>query len=97
MQNMRVKPLNLNYLSILKLIFFVCIFLILALLVYFPNYSKWKKIREANQKVILQNKALIKEIENIKKSSKDPALYEKLARDNLGVAKDNEIVVDIRE
>jgi hypothetical protein len=28
---------------------------------------------------------------------KDPSLYEKLARDNLGVAKENEIVVDIRE
>jgi cell division protein FtsB len=33
----------------------------------------------------------------IKQVDKDPYLYEKIARDNLGVAKENEIVVDIEE
>jgi cell division protein FtsB len=33
----------------------------------------------------------------VKKVGKDPYFYEKMARDNLGVARENEIVVDIAE
>lgn len=98
---MRGKPLNLDYLNALRFIFFACLFLAVAMVVYFPNYAKLKKLREANQKLALQVKALNKEIKslhaNIKKIGKDPSLYEKLARETLGVAKENEIVVDIKE
>ncbi|MDP2923314.1 MAG: septum formation initiator family protein [Candidatus Omnitrophota bacterium] len=98
---MRVKPLNLNYLSILRFFFFVGLFFIVAMIVYFPNYAKLKKLKEANQKLTLEVKSLSVEIKdlrsNIRKIGKDPFLYEKLARENLGVAKENEIVVDIKQ
>jgi cell division protein FtsB len=98
---MRVKLLNFSYLSLLKFIFIVSIFLAAVVIVYFPHYAKLKKLREANKQLLLQVKALTFEIKDLqaklKKVGKDASLYEKLARDNLGVAKENEIVVDIKE
>jgi|GEM_PF-2285111 cell division protein FtsB len=68
---------------------------------YFPDYARLRKIREANTKILSQIQGLSKEIKNLDSNnsriSKDPALYEKLAREKLGVAKDSEIVIDIKE
>jgi len=98
---MRVKLLDFSYLNILKFIFIASIFLVAASVVYFPHYAKLKKLKEANRQLLQQVKGLTLEIKDLqgklKKVGKDPSLYEKLARDNLGVAKENEIVVDIRE
>jgi cell division protein FtsB len=68
---------------------------------YFPNYSKLKKLKEANRKLSSQIKEIEKEIEELERKIEnidDNALiYEEIARDQLSVAKENEIVVDIKE
>lgn len=98
---MRVKHLDLNYLSILKFLFFALIFFVVAMVAYFPNYARLKKLKEANHKLVGQVKTLSTEIKalqkKLKKVGKDQSLYEELARQNLGVARENEIVVDIKE
>ena len=76
----------------------ICI-VIVILIIYFPNYAKLKRLKGENKRLVLENEKLIAEINDyetkIKKLGKDPFLYEKIAREELGVAKDNEIVIDI--
>ena len=70
-----------------------------ALFIYFPNYARLRKIREENKRLISENKNLEKEIidyqEKIQRVGKDPSFYEEIAREDLGVAKEGEIVIDI--
>ncbi|MCK9615338.1 MAG: septum formation initiator family protein [Candidatus Omnitrophica bacterium] len=98
---MLVKLLNLNHFKAIKIIFIGAVLLVSGLIIYFPNYAKLKKLRQLNQDLLRKNKDLHKEIKNlqikVKRVGKDPYLYEKLARDSLGVARENEIVVDIAE
>ena len=98
---MRVKHLSINYLRVLQFIFAAAIIFVVAMVVYFPNYTKLKKLRQANHGVIYKARAVGGEIKDLRdryrKIGKDPYLYEKIARDELGAAKDNEIVVDITE
>jgi len=74
---------------------------IVAVILYFPNYARLKQLRSENEKLILKNKQLAAEIADLEKKSKrvgkDPYFYEKIARDELGVAKEGEIVIDIQE
>ena len=99
--NMLAKLLNLNHFKAVKIIFISVVLVVAGLIIYFPNYAKLKKLRQVNQGLLLKNKALHKEIKNLqikmKRVGNDPYLYEKLARDSLGVARENEIVVDIAE
>jgi len=73
--------------------------LVAAVLIYFPNYAKLKKLKEQNKVLILENKRLEEEIADYEqkalKLGKDPYLYEKIAREDLGVAREDEIVIDI--
>ena len=72
---------------------------IVILIIYFPNYAKLKRLKGENKRLVLENEKLIDEISDyeakIKKLGNDHFLYEKIAREDLGVAKDNEIVIDI--
>ncbi len=74
---------------------------ILVMVIYFPNYARLKKLRDANKKLILENAAIIEEIQDyedkLKMVGEDPYLYEKIAREELGIARDGEIVIDIEE
>lgn len=98
---MAEKFLNTKYVKILKVIISIGIIFTIVMMVYFPNYAKLKHLKEENQKLILNNEQLEKEIVDyalkIQKieQGRDPYIYEKIARDDLGVAKDNEIVIDI--
>ncbi|MCK4912174.1 MAG: septum formation initiator family protein [Candidatus Omnitrophica bacterium] len=71
------------------------------MVIYFPNYARLKKLRDANKKLILENAAIIEEIQDyedkLKMVGEDPYLYEKIAREELGIARDGEIVIDIEE
>jgi len=82
------------------LAFTLCLF-ILAMVIYFPNYAKLKKLRDENKRLSSENTGLIEEIvdyeEKLKRVGKDPYLYEKIAREELGIAKEGEIVIDIKE
>jgi cell division protein FtsB len=82
------------------LLFFL-LALVLGAVVYFPNYARWMKLRRENTRLSLQNQRLEEEIadlqEKIKALSSDDYFYETIARDSLGVAKEDEIVIDIEE
>ncbi len=84
-----------------KIIFLTLLAAVFCVIIYFPNYAKLKRLRQVNQELVAKNRNLVKEIKDLqgklKKVGKDPYLYEKIARDNLGVARENEIVVDIAE
>ncbi len=101
MPNMLEKLLNLDHFKAAKIIFIVSVAVIAGVIIYFPNYAKLKKLRQTNTELVVKVKSLDKEVKKLqtklKKLGKDPYIYEKMARDNLGVAKENEIVVDINE
>jgi len=75
--------------------------IILIGIIYFPNYARLRKLRGENVRLILENNELIEEIadyqEKLKMVGKDPYLYERIAREELGIAKEGEIVIDIEE
>jgi len=75
--------------------------IILIGIIYFPNYARLRKLRGENVRLILENNELIEEIadyqEKLKRVGKDPYLYERIAREELGIAKEGEIVIDIKE
>tara|TARA_B100001971_G_C18030136_1_gene452120 strand:+ start:399 stop:695 length:297 start_codon:yes stop_codon:yes gene_type:complete len=98
---MVVKLLNLSRFKWLRYSLIGLSLLIAALVIYFPNYAKLKKLRDENLKISNENKKLAKEIkdfeEKLQKLGRDPFVYEKIAREDLGVAKENEIVIDIEQ
>ena len=73
------------------------VFLIAAF--YFPNYAKLNKIRQTNATLVANIKSLHQEIadlkQKLKKVKKDDTIYESVARESLGQARDGEIVIDI--
>jgi cell division protein FtsB len=101
MPNTLVKLLNLNHFKVVKITFIVSVAIIAGVIFYFPNYAKLKELRQVNTELMVKVKGLNRELKElqakIKRIGIDPYLYEKMARDNLGVAKENEIVVDITE
>jgi len=72
-----------------------------VVIVYFPNYARLKQLRSENEKLLLKNKELEGEIADLEdklaRVGKDTYLYERIARDELGIAKEGEIVIDIGE
>lgn len=98
---MGVRVLSLGWVKTLRRISLVFFFLIAFVTFYFSHYTRLKRLKEVNRKLVLQIDKLQKEIDNLqketKKLGKDSYLYEKLARDTIGVAREDEIVVDIKE
>jgi len=94
------RLLSIKILKWLKLILAIGVFSAVATL-YFPNYAKLKQLRNENQKLIFENQRLEKEVDSYTKKleelGEDSYLYEKIARDDLGIAKEGEIVIDIEE
>ena len=74
---------------------------LIGTIIYFPTYSRLQKLRKENKKTTADIEDLHKEIaeyEQILKNIKEnPDYFEKIARENLGVIKDNEIIIDIQE
>ena len=98
---MQVKDFPLKHLKPLSIIVAFFIAFILFMIFYFPNYTKLRRLRRANDNLTLQVDKLEMEIKDLetkmKKIGKDPYLYEKFARDELGVVREGEIVIDIEE
>lgn len=78
----------------------LCLIILIGI-IYFPNYARLKKLRDENKRLTSENEDLIMEIadyeQKLKRIGKDPYLFEKIARDELGIAKKDEIVIDIKE
>ena len=72
---------------------------ITGFLVYFPDYSRLKKLREENNHLKNGIRELNKEIaglrSHLKRLNNDEFLWEHLAHKNVGVIAKDEIVVDI--
>jgi len=98
---MVAKLLSTDKLRWIGIISFVVAIITIAMITYFPNYTKLKELKDENKRLIGENKILEQEIvdygEKIKKIEEDPYILEKIARDEIGVVKDNEIVIDIGE
>jgi cell division protein FtsB len=96
---MGAKNLNLNYIKILKALFLLLVALTIFMILFFPNYSKLKRLREANRRLSSRIEQLKKEIDSLEKDKVevDKHFYERIAREKLGVAKKGEVVVDIRQ
>lgn len=88
----------------LRLIKFFLIFiaiLFVFLTVYFPHYTKLNKLKQANCQLRRRINELKVEIEDLEKKVKregeNSVFLEKFVRNELDVAKEGEIVVDILE
>ena len=95
------RVLNISRNKWVRISAFVLCLSIGTMVVYFPNYARLKKLRGENKRLALENEKLIGEIvdyeEKLRRVGKDPYLYEKIAREELGIAKEGEIVIDIKE
>ena len=97
---MAVKFLNIKYLKWLNPLIVIGV-IIAAVTIYFPDYAKLKQLKGENAALTLEINKLREEIsgyeDKLAELKKEPYLYEKIARDDLGVAKEEEIVIDIEE
>lgn len=101
---LNVKPDKREFLKgqfSLKVLALIVAVAIAATIIYFPNYSRLKELRNESKRLIQENEDLVEEIadyeEKLKRIGKDPYLYEKIAREELGIAKEGEIVIDIKK
>lgn len=98
---MPVKISNLNLIKLLKGFFIFLMVGGIFMAIYFPNYTKLKQLKETNRKLLNEKNKLEEEIkeleEKIAKGRQEPFFWEKFVREELGVAKKDEIVVDILE
>jgi len=95
------EPSSHGYLRLLRYTFFALLFIIAGAFLYLPNYSKLKKLRGANKRLSNDIEQLEDEIKDLKRKYEnveiDPYIIEEIVRDDLGMVKENEIVVDIQE
>jgi len=87
--------------SPLKIFLLLAAIFVIWMLIYFPDYARLAALRQANKKLKGDIVLLEKEIGNLKHqiagAGSDPLVYEKVAREELGAVKENEIAVDIEE
>lgn len=91
--------LKLDYLKITRYIFVSLIAVVIGLLIYMPNYTTLKKVRQNKEKVQKEideiNENIVKLKRELKEVEEKSFFWEKLARQQVGVVKKDEIVVDI--
>jgi cell division protein FtsB len=98
---MLARHLNTGLVKWLKVFIIAAIVVAIVMAVYFPNYAKLNRLRQTNKNLLLRISQLENEIDDLEgkmeRVGDDPHIYEEIARDTLGVAKENEIVIDIEE
>ncbi|MBN3040808.1 MAG: septum formation initiator family protein [Candidatus Omnitrophica bacterium] len=98
---MAVRLLNSKGAKRLLLLLCLSLLVLLVLAVYFPSYSRLRTLNNGNEDISRRNADLEQEIKDLEdklqRVGKDPFLYESIARDELGVAKENEVVIDIKK
>jgi len=84
-----------------RIAFFLFLIVSAGMVIYFPTYSRYKRLSRENEKIVKKIEAMKSEIshlqQNLDNVENDPYLLEKIARETIGVAKDDEIVVDIKD
>lgn len=98
---MRGILLDFNKFKLFKITFILFVIFFIFMVVYFPNYTKLMRLKQANCRMLGEIEKLEKQIndleEKIKKAKNDPFLLEKFVRNELGAVKKDEIVIDIQE
>ena len=68
---------------------------------FLPNYTKIKKLQERNKELESNIIVLAEDIEILKDDlenfKNDPFYLEKIAREQLGIARDNEVIVSVED
>jgi len=81
--------------------FFLFSLLAISLFLYLPLYLRWRRFREENKRLLKRIESLESEVvkleNDLKNLQKNSYLLEKLARNKLGLIKEGEIIVDIKE
>jgi cell division protein FtsB len=97
---MAVRFSNTKKIKQWSLIIGLGLILIITIILCLPNYAKLKEMKEATARFNQQSQLLEEEIVDyqgkMQALKEDSYIYEQIARDDLGVAKDNEIVIDIK-
>ena len=98
---MLARHLNTGFVKWLKVFVAAATVVAIFMVVYFPNYAKLNRLRQTNKDLLVRISQLEDEIDDLQgkmeRVGDDPHIYEEIARDTLGVAKQNEIVIDIEE
>ena len=93
------RLLKRNSLKVLKSIIIIGGIFFLIVGSYIPNHIKLKRLKYENKTFLTENEKVLNEIkeyeETLKNVGTDNFIYEKIARDELGLAKNDEIVIDI--
>lgn len=96
-----MKRVKIDSLLAVRCLFILAAVAIAALVIFFPTYSRYRKLKEENIMITRKIEALRQEIDQLSRDiaalEKDPYLMEKMARETLGVARENEIVIDIKD
>ena len=90
-----------DYTKLLLVVIFLLGILSVFMVIYFPNYARLKRMKVANNQLIIKINKLHREIKNMQSElsrvDKGPSVMEKISRNQLGLAKKGEIVVDIKQ
>ena len=76
----------------------ICLFVlaILVLIVFLPSYTRMQDLKQKNARYAEDIKRLTKERENLleerRKLTEDPAYLEKVAREEMGLIKEGEVI-----
>lgn len=69
--------------------------------IFLPSYLRLRRLRQEHKRVLIRIDGVKREIEelndNLLRVEKDPYILERIAREHIGVVKDNEIVIDIQD
>ncbi len=95
------KLLNTKRVKAFWFLLLAVLFFGLGMAIYFPNYSRLKALREEKERLDESIERLKAEIEvyqlKNERLTEDSFLFEEIARDRLGVIREDEIVIDIEE
>ena len=98
---MPVKSLKIDFFKVLGFLFLGVILFLIIFFLFLPGYTKIKELREECNILSKSIEDTRKEIETLKTQigswDKDPFYLEKVARENLGLLKENEVAVKIEE
>lgn len=82
-----------------KTLTILLIIVLISIYKLFPGYSKIKELEEENLRYQERIDSMGKEIESLNtdldKFNNDPFYLEKIARNELGIAKENEVIVHV--
>jgi len=101
---MKGKPISQARRDVFRVLFILCVSVFIVTVVayiYLPDYTRMKELRIKKESLKEEIASLKGDIYDLLRKNKlieneDSFLLEKLARENLGVVRENEVIVDVR-